>query len=201
MTCIVGIVEDGVVYMGGDSATTSGWDKSTTIMPKVFSKGGMLIGGTGTIRLLQLLQYALVIPERPEGMSLEHYFVTLFVDSVRDCFKNAGLAEKEGDREKYYGSFLVGHEGRLVKFDSGYGLLITDLPYMAIGSGEDYARGSLFTSDGLMFSPERRIEIALDAASRFAVGVGAPYHILNDRAETLREVALTRQIASTSSEG
>ncbi len=38
MTCIVGLIEKGIVYIGGDSASTDNCDIKTIKSPKVFKK-------------------------------------------------------------------------------------------------------------------------------------------------------------------
>ena len=47
MTCIIGLVEKGHVYMGGDSIAVSDWDMERLRPQKVFQVGDYLIGCEG----------------------------------------------------------------------------------------------------------------------------------------------------------
>src|SRR5436305_5717111 len=98
MTCIVGVAEQGVVYIGGDSAAVSSYNKTVKRDPKVFKKGDLLFGTCGSVRMRQLLQYKLDIPVYSGGDLME-YLVTHFINAVRDCFKDGGFAKAENGRE------------------------------------------------------------------------------------------------------
>jgi len=63
MTCVVGLVEDGTVYLGGDSAGTSQNDMDIYRTDKVFTRPPFIFGGAGSYRGIQLLKYELAIPE------------------------------------------------------------------------------------------------------------------------------------------
>lgn len=175
MTCIVGLVEDGRVFLGGDSSVTSGWDQNILSTPKVFRNGPMVMGATGTLRTLQLLQHALVIPEHPDDMTIERYLATTFVNAVRECFKSAGYAEKEKDAEQYSGRFLVGYRGCLASIGGDYGVRITETSYQAAGIGDSFALGVFYATEGM--APRRRIQLALEASERFCAGVRGPFHV------------------------
>lgn len=176
MTCIVGVVDrEGRVWMGGDARASMGWVKQQLSGPKVFRNGPMLLGGTGALRSLQLLQYALTVPEHPEGLSIEGYLSTTFVNAVRECFKAAGLASKTNEQESHNGAILVGYRGTLAQIDSGYGVLLSAHGYDAVGSGAEVALGALYATEEL---PARhRVRLALEAATRFSTGVGGPFTI------------------------
>lgn len=62
MTCIVGLIEQGVIYLGGDSISVSSYNKTLNRDSKVFQRNGLLLGTCGHIRLRNLLQYRLDIP-------------------------------------------------------------------------------------------------------------------------------------------
>lgn len=181
MTCIVGLVHDKGVTIGGDSRCTAGWvhTNHATSTPKVFRVADMIIGSTGTHRMCQLIQFALVKPEHPEGMDCIAYLVTHFANAVRDCLKAAGHAEKEKDRESYDGALLIGYRERLFSMGGDYAIDEDANSYCAVGSGQEVALGSMHTSArmGELLSPEKRITWALEAAATFSNGVGGPFVI------------------------
>lgn len=173
MTCIVGIVSNGTVTIAGDSAASD--KKSVTIRAdsKVFINDGFLIGFTSSFRMGQLLRYKFIPPNRPKDPALlERYMVSDFIDAVRTCLKDGGYASKVND-EEIGGIFLVGVDGRLFKIESDYQVSEMADRYDACGSGQSVALGSLFSTVGQPV--DARIKTALDAASKFSIGVSAPY--------------------------
>lgn len=180
MTCIVGLVEDGKVYIGGDSAGTAGWSLTIRKDAKVFRNGDFLIGGTSSFRMLQLLRYAFLPPAYDESTDLERYMATKFVDAVRETFKAGGFAQKTSDQESG-GHFLVGFRGRLFHIESDYQAGEAVCGYDAAGCGADIALGALFATPSMR--PKKRLELALQAAEQHNAGVRGPFCI-----ESLDEV-------------
>lgn len=187
MTCIVGLVDNGKVYIGGDSAgVDERWNLTIRADKKVFSRKfptfdhyeEMLLGFTTSFRMGQLLQYQLEIP--PTGgwsfpEQLFEYMATVFVDTVRKCLKEGGFAEKDKEAEKG-GAFLVGFRGRLFCVENDYQVAEALDGYYAIGYGAAPALGVLYATPTL--PPRTRIEMALGAAEHFNIGVRAPFTIL-----------------------
>jgi ATP-dependent protease HslVU (ClpYQ) peptidase subunit len=185
MTCIVGLIHDGKVWIGGDSGSFSGYDVSIHPQGKVFKVGEFLMGGSGSTRMCQLLRYAFEPPAidsyKNDGKTetppdLQKYMVTTFVHTLRQCFKDAGHAEVKDGHEEAYGYFLVGVRGRLFIVWSDYCVTEDDKPYAAIGCGSGYALGSLHGTDGK--APRIRVEKALKAAEAFSAGVRGPFTVL-----------------------
>ena len=173
MTCIVGLVDDGEVYIGGDSAGVSNSWLSLHADRKVFVNGPYVVGFTSSFRMGQLLRYALKPPPPPER-GLERFMVTTFVDAVRRCLKDGGLAKKENEVESA-GVFLVGVSGRLFAISSDYQVTEEVGAYDAVGSGAVVALGAMYATEG--FEPRYRIRLALSAAERFSTYVRRPFTI------------------------
>lgn len=178
MTCIAGLVDDeGRIYMGADSAGTSGWDLRKRREPKVFrihwASGDMVIGVTGYPRMAQLLHYKFTPPEHPMSLSVEAYLATHFVDALRTLFKDAGYAQKEKEREQTDSVMLVGYRGHLVVIESNYQLNEQDKPYEAVGCGDSFALGVFYATEHM--TPKRRLQLALEAAEAFSAGVRGPF--------------------------
>ena len=173
MTCIVGLVKNKAVYLGGDSAFASGWDIVTRPGEKVFARDGVIFGVAGSPRAINLLRYHLQAPSI-EG-DLMHYMATSFVDAIRECFKNGGYAEKENEAESFTSNILVGIDGRLFEYQADYQVQEV-LDYTAIGTGASVALGAMYVS--AKKSPVQRIQHALEAAAEFNIYVRAPFHVL-----------------------
>ena len=176
MTCIVGLVHEGVVYIGGDSAGVGGMSLTVRADEKVFRNGEFLMGFTTSFRMGQLLRYSLKPPRRHPADDINQYMVVDFIDAVRECLKAGGYASKEKETEQG-GTFLVGYSGHLFTVDSDYQVGIPEDGFAAVGSGQDIALGALFATQG-QATPRDRVLTALRSAERFNTGVRGPFHIL-----------------------
>lgn len=173
MTCIVGLVHDGDVYIGGDSAGIAGLSISIRADEKVFGNGPFIMGFTTSFRMGQLLRYKLAPPAQTVHQDDMEYMVTSFVDSCRQCFAGNGFGDKDAS---VGGNFLVGYKGKLYNIEADYQVGIPKLTFDAVGCGSDLALGAMYATEGL--SPEERINAALSAASTFSAGVAPPFVIL-----------------------
>lgn len=182
MTCIVGLVHDGVTYIGGDSLGSNGYTKTVRKDKKVFKlkdTNNAIAGYTSSFRMGQLLMYGTGFIDKRDEPNIDHeYLVTKFIPKVISTFENGGYG-KNNSGDKCGGAFLIGYKDKLYSIESDYQVGESFDNYMAVGSGEDFARGSLATTEGLGLTPEERIHSALMAASKFSVGVSAPFYIVN----------------------
>jgi ATP-dependent protease HslVU (ClpYQ) peptidase subunit len=173
MTCIVGLVHDGDVYIGGDSAGVAGLSISIRADEKVFGNGPFIMGFTTSFRMGQLLRYKLSPPAQTVHQSDMEYMVTSFIDSCRQCFAGNGFGDKDATMG---GNFLVGYKGKLYNIEGDYQVGVPKSPFDAVGCGSDLALGAMYATEGL--KPEERINAALAAASTFSAGVAPPFIIL-----------------------
>lgn len=179
MTSIVGIAQDGIVYIGSDAAGSNYAQITTRRDAKVFRLGETLIGGCGSFRMLQLLRYAIELPKHPKDMPDEEWMVLGFVEACRLAFREGGLTHKESDQE-YGGEFLVGYHGRLFHIEADFQVGESDDRYDACGSGEDTAKGVLYsTHHNPRLTAEERIILALEAGEHHNVGVRGPFNIMH----------------------
>lgn len=173
MTCIVGLVHNGDVYIGGDSAGVAGLSITIRSDEKVFGNGPFIMGFTTSFRMGQLLRYKLSPPAQTVHQGDMEYMVTSFIDACRQCFSQNGFGDKDAS---VGGNFLVGYHGKLYNIEGDYQVGVPKLPFDAVGCGSDLALGAMFATEGM--SPEKRIGAALSAASTFSAGVAPPFTIL-----------------------
>jgi ATP-dependent protease HslVU (ClpYQ) peptidase subunit len=173
MTCIVGLVHNGDVYINGDSAGVAGLSVSIRADEKVFGNGPFIMGFTTSFRMGQLLRYKLSPPAQTVHQGDMEYMVTSFIDACRQCFAGNGFGDKDAT---VGGNFLVGYKGKLYNIESDYQVGIPQTTYDAVGCGSDLALGAMYATEGL--NPEQRINAALSAASNFSAGVAPPFTIL-----------------------
>lgn len=172
MTCIVGIAEQGKVYIGGDSAGIAGYDLTIRADSKVFTVGPYVMGFTTSFRMGQLLRYTLTPPE-PKG-DPERFMVTKFVPAVIECLEKGGWLATENGRVEG-GTFLVGVAGELFSIDGDMQIGLSSDRYAAVGCGDNIALGSIYSTAGQ--NPRTRIKQALAAAAHHSAGVHAPFVI------------------------
>jgi ATP-dependent protease HslVU (ClpYQ) peptidase subunit len=174
MTCIVGVQHDGDVYIGGDSAGVAGYSITVRSDQKVFRNGPFVMGFTSSFRMGQLLRYSFTPPAVPDK-NLDRYMSVDFVDGVRECLKDGGFLTNHGGQE-VGGTFLVGIRDQLYLIDSDFQVGKPTDGYDAVGCGEEFAKGSLYSTIGN--DPKLRVREALKAASHHSAGVTGPYTVL-----------------------
>lgn len=174
MTCIVGLVADSKVYVGGDSAAIGGLEINLRSDEKVFYNGAYLIGFAGSFRMGQLLRYRFKPPVRRPDQGLYSFMVNDFVDAVRDCLKDGGYARRSNDAESG-GFFLVAVEGRLFEIEADYQVAEPLERYYAIGCGAQVALGALAATEDKL--PVQRVIAALEASAKHNAGVRGPFVI------------------------
>lgn len=173
MTCIIGLIHDGRVYMGADSMSASGWDARTTKLKKVFRlKGKFLIGYTTSFRMGQLLEHRLEVAAQ-NGEDDMAYMVTVFVEAVRSLLKDNGFSKVDNNKETG-GQFLVGYNGRLYLVDSDFQVNEHADGFDACGCGQDYALAAMKALEDL--PPRERIKRALEIVASFSNGVQGPFY-------------------------
>lgn len=181
MTCIVGLEYGGKVYMGGDSASISGWDSTETMLEKVFILDNrFLIGYTSSFRMGQLLQYNLEVPVQDDPNDLK-YLVTKFIPAVRECLNKNGYT-KILNNEEEAGTFLLGYKSMLYRVGSDFQVNRSRFRINACGCGESFALAALrsyleLSRESSLYAIEA-ISFSLETAELFSAGVRGPFTIL-----------------------
>jgi len=178
MTCVVGMVQRGTVYIGVDSAAVQGWTRRRSGVAKVFRRGPFLMGYTTSFRMGQLLEHHLEAPAQDPAQADMAFMVTQFIERVRALLKEKGFTKIESNTEKG-GQFLVGYRGHLYTIESDFQVAQQADGYDAVGSGAEFALGAMMALAAL--PPTRRIRKALEIAAHFNMGVCAPFSIKSMR--------------------
>lgn len=182
MTCIVGLVHQDSVWVGGDSAGVAGYSLSVRADEKVFRRGPFVMGFTSSFRMGQLLHYKLRVPTSLPATyhkDPDKWMATTFVDAVRKCLKDGGYARTHNDEERG-GVFVVAEGGNLWTIESDYQVARPACGYTAVGCGQDLALGALHTlTRDPDDDPREVLREALEAAEAHSAGVCGPFTILN----------------------
>jgi ATP-dependent protease HslVU (ClpYQ) peptidase subunit len=175
VTCVVGLVDKGTVYIGSDSGAVSGSNLIVRADEKVFHNGPCLIGFASSFRMGQLLRYKFTPPPRAPHTDVFSYMATDFVDAVRECLKSGGYARQESGKETG-GDFLVAYGGRLFYIASDFQVGEAAADYYVIGSGAQVALGALYVSEQM--ASKKRVLTALEAAEQFNTDVHHPFKVM-----------------------
>ena len=176
MTCIVGLVEDGKVYIGADSCSVDGWETRVLRVAKVFRLGEFIIGYTTSFRMGQILQHHLSIEPKQENEPDEAYLVRVFIEAARKCLKDFGFTTVDKNVESG-GVFLVGYRQRLYRVSSDFQITEFEERLDAVGRGREYALGAMLALRDV--TPVDRIQQALSITGHLCGVVMGPYQVLD----------------------
>lgn len=191
MTCIVGLVEKGTIYMGGDSCVSYGWHTEQLASFKVFKVGPFLMGSAGDLRMNNILRYELEIPPQlSHDTDDDRYMVTAVAGHIRTRCKDLGFAKVDSNHEEFgSGNVLIGYRGNIYQMGSDYSIARNINNLAAIGSGYPFALGALAAMKKR--PPKVRIRRALEIAAEFAHGVDRTINI-----EVISQVEDNAQISA-----
>lgn len=164
MSCIVAINDEGTICMAADSLGSNDYIKRHRTDTKLFHNGEYLIGACGHIRTMQLVMPELWKPPKK---------IVKFVDKLRKhFFSNGCVVESEEGQDSCSINLIIGHKSSLYEMHSDFQIAEYKDDYTAIGSGSQYALGSLYTTARTKLKPPDRLEIAMRAAAYFSPSVG-----------------------------
>lgn len=179
MTCIVGLVQDSRVYIGGDSA---GIDDNNTYdiraTPKVFVRGEFIYGCTNSFRMADILRH--FFKEPPIKGNILKYMATSYIDKLFKTFDKAHykLTENGEDADNSGPAYLVGVRGRLFCIYGDWQVAELNRKYDAIGCGGSHALGAMYVLIDTEKTPEEKIAGALKASAQFST-IYEPFNILS----------------------
>jgi hypothetical protein len=183
MTCVVGLVSDGAVYLGSDSVSSDGHRKWTRRDPKVMLVGGgsgehkMAAGICGSWRLRDVLQWEMSIEAPRAGVEVEKWVRTDFVSELRSKMKKAGALQVSHDVETLgHADFLLAAGDQLFFVGADLQIGFCEEWGDAIGSGLDIARGVLYDRRD-QEEPMPKLLAALRAAAALITTVRGPFTI------------------------
>jgi len=194
MTCIVAVVKDGKVWMGGDRFVTDGnWGRFIDGSPKIaaisaFGRLEFLIGCAGNGRCCDIvlnmeineIDVSVDSMLRWNDRDAEYNVREILVEAIRLKLAMKGALMKDDDGQDKGCAILVGHMGRLFAIGENFSVSVITEDHVAIGAAKEYALGSLITTKGLAdeLSPAERLEIALMSAQKYNITVAEPFDFL-----------------------
>jgi len=170
MTVIVGMVHDDVIYIGGDRGVSDDSSILSMLQPKVVIKNEWIYGYAGSLGNGQLFDFI----DLPPIKKTDDIYKVLRM-SIVENYKSI-LDTHGSSKDDYATDFVIGCKGRLFEFNTDdWG--VAEIKEVAIGSGGNFALGSLYTSADN--DPVERIGLALGAAITYSPTCQGPIDILS----------------------
>jgi hypothetical protein len=153
---VCGVEHDGQVWLAGDSAVSGGGFVRAAREPKVRAVSGLVIGGGGGSRELDIV--LTWTPPRYTSGDPWRWAVLDLVPSLRQALTQAGIGEPELE-------ILVGIGGRLFEMDGTLSPVSYPEGYAAVGTKVGAAAALGVLHKGGWRTPNRRLTAALEAAA------------------------------------
>lgn len=173
MTCIVAISDGKRVYMGGERGNSDTYTIVSSTAPKIFECGSYLIGYAGNSGISQAVIYNFEFPPLGKTTRIDSHMLQVFIPKLRAFVKDNDIKIPENEDDN--ASFIVGVKGRVYEIDLSDFQCI-EYTEVAIGSGGNYAYGSLYSSIGK--DPISRIKEAVEAAIIYSPTCQGPIDLL-----------------------
>ena len=192
MTVIAAIKANGNVYMGCDSIfmDTQSYQTVKRTQSKLIIKDEIILGltsGNGC-RIFQLLKYKLKLPStrKLKNDDLLEYLVVHFCSRLYKLLHAENLLQEDDSRKNSEPSMspielIVGIRDRMYQIGEDFDVAELDMSFYAIGTGGEYALGSLDATTNLCSSltPEEHLIQAMKASEKFTASVKGPYQLCN----------------------
>lgn len=182
MTCIVALRHDKGVTLGADRQGTAGYLTHLSAQPKISEHSGVLVGGAGSIRLSQVINHELDWDDVTMRLRVDDdplvWAVKKLIPAIRGILGTHAALHTENSVVEYRHSaaiFVV--RNRIFVLRGDLQVYENAEPYAAIGSGDEVALGSLWSTDA-MKDAAGRVRLALEAADRWISSVGGPFDYL-----------------------
>lgn len=186
MTCIIGMIdkENNKGYIAADTFGSNNFSGQNYVNNKIFKSidsPDILIGVSGSFRIMELLEFNSIFPEniflKKQPITRE-LLVNTVVPNIKKLLEdNKAASYKDFGEDNFSSNILIVTKDSVFTIQANYAVLETTLPYTAIGSGKDYAFGSLYSTTGSNI--EEQIKLALKSAEKFQLNVKGPFKILN----------------------
>ncbi|MCI5582220.1 MAG: hypothetical protein MR357_00665 [Anaeroplasma sp.] len=178
MSLVVGIKYNDVIYIGADSCVVSGGNRYILDSESNFKihrfENGLIIGSTGYFRDIGIVK---TMSFDFEGELNYQYIVRYLVPKIIEELESFGYIKRDGGYfDTMNSKFLVAYKNSLF-FIGTDGAVKEINDYVAIGSGESEAYGSLLTNRDDI--PENRILEAIKSASMHDNSVSLPVVIMS----------------------
>ena len=193
MSVVVAIKDGGKIYLGADYQVTKGGTRKTLKNPnnykiwKVIGTENCLMGHVGYLRdanIVRLMDRLVTEYSVYKNYVDYEYVVKNIVPNIVDELKSYGMIKDDKFVDSINSEFIFAFKDQLFVIGMDRSVIEVN-DYVAIGSGEDQAVGSLLSTEGL--DPKERIVRAIKASAVCDIYVDYPI-ILSDTESTEFEI-------------
>jgi len=174
MTCIVAIEDGSRAWLAADTGVTDGDGSKDNASGKIWihEKTGIAFGIAGNVGVGQSIRYGLVVPRIDQRISGIEWCVRRLVPAIRRALGDVTPGE-DGELPIQMVAVI---RNEVYEIDSALGVTRSPRGYSAIGSGSDFAHGSLFSTKKQQ--PKRRACLAVESACAHHAGCALPIEVL-----------------------
>jgi ATP-dependent protease HslVU (ClpYQ) peptidase subunit len=166
MSCVVGIARKDVILIGADLYSCRDNRVMIDVDQKVFGvQGKMIVGYSGNRRAGQVVEQDLHIPRRRKAWSDAQFITKSILPQIVRTIRQHRIYENDEKKTPPDITFLIAYMGSLYRVESAMDISIPKDGYDAIGAGEEYALGSLFSTKKQR-DQAKRVQVALQAGAK-----------------------------------
>lgn len=168
MSTVVGLKTNRGIWIGCDSrASTEDGDVRPIVAEKIFNNGVYMIGFIGSVRGGQIL--------RPEYFTAPKRVYDWPDALIKQCEEKYCLAQGENQTSIMLCNYVIADTRTGKLYEILIDFQMNEIEEMtSIGSGSNFAFGSLFTTRELNINGEDRVRMALETAREFDSATGGP---------------------------
>lgn len=173
MTCVVGLItSNGDILFGADSQVTFDDTRTTLLDKKIFKKNNLIMGWCGDLKFGQLIKHRFSPPIPGRNVDIDNFIYTKFIPELQKFFIEHGY-QTFGRNESF--ELMVGIEKNIYIIDSDYSVITASHRFCSIGSGANYALGSLHATRTNP-NDSQRLQMSLEAAATYSTSCAKPFH-------------------------
>jgi ATP-dependent protease HslVU (ClpYQ) peptidase subunit len=175
VTCIAAVTHNNIVYIAGERGNSDDHCILSSIDKKITKKGEYLIGYSGNTGMGQAVQYGFT-PPIFGSKDINKFMVSKFVPTLRKFYEESKISmpEKEDD----HASFIIGILGCIFEIDTS-DFQVGQYEELAIGSGSQYALGSLYSTRHIK-DPKKRLRMALESSILYSPSCQGPIDYISE---------------------
>lgn len=176
MTLVIGYTDGETDYILSDQLGSDDYSGKVYLNDKIFKRenDGILVGGAGSYRALQLVQYKLRVARYTNDKTISEYMIGTFNTALVDLLKDNFVLKESEDGLESPADFIFIIQHRIFVTNGDLALLEIDGNYAAIGDSGDYAHAVLKTLDktGSTLEVPDRLKLAYEITERHCLHVG-----------------------------
>lgn len=173
MTCVVGLEDKGVVWLGSDSYLGADDYRDILDRPKWFRKGPLVFAYAGDFRAAQILEHAILIRQPRKGEKQLSFLTNAVARAMQDGMNVHGVHRNNGE---IGAGFLLVYGGLLYIVQEDFSVVRSRRGYAALGAGANYALGAIAALKNRL-PPRECLTEALQHSAEWSPKVCKPFTI------------------------